>query len=116
MYNQEIMDANDIVVPEQPTWEQIAEIAEQVHTDDVAGICLRGRSGWRDLGFPLTTVVNTFGGTWWGIQRGRHARASPASNTLAFPNSKTSVDDALRKYRPLSPGKSPLIWHSTRAR
>ena len=29
------------------------------------GICLRGLPGWGELFAPLTTVVNTFGGTWF---------------------------------------------------
>ena len=65
MFNQAIMDANDIVVPPAPTWQEVADIAAQVDSDDVAGICLRGLAGWGDLGASLTTVVNTFGGTWW---------------------------------------------------
>ncbi len=65
MYNRAIMDAAGITVPDAPTWDEIAEIAEAVDTDDVAGICLRGLAGWGDLGASLTTVVNTFGGTWW---------------------------------------------------
>ena len=65
MFNQDIIDAAGITVPEQPTWEQIADIAAQIHSDDVAGICLNGVRGWDDLGAMLTTVVNTFGGTWW---------------------------------------------------
>jgi sorbitol/mannitol transport system substrate-binding protein len=31
----------------------------------MAGICLRGLPGWGDLGASFTTVLNTFGGTWW---------------------------------------------------
>jgi sorbitol/mannitol transport system substrate-binding protein len=29
------------------------------------GICLRGLAGWGELGAPLTSMVNTFGGTWF---------------------------------------------------
>jgi sorbitol/mannitol transport system substrate-binding protein len=29
------------------------------------GICLRGQPGWGEVIAPLTTVVNTFGGTWF---------------------------------------------------
>ena len=65
MFNQAIMDEAGITVPAAPTWEEIADIAEQVDSDEVAGICLRGLAGWGDLGASLTTVVNTFGGTWW---------------------------------------------------
>ena len=65
MFNQQIMDDNGIEMPAAPTWDEIADIARQVNTDDVAGICLRGLPGWGDFGASLTTVVNTFGGTWW---------------------------------------------------
>ena len=65
MFNRAIMDEAGITVPDAPTWEEIADIAAQVDSDDVAGICLRGLAGWGDLGASLTTVVNTFGGTWW---------------------------------------------------
>ncbi len=65
MYNKEIMDAAGITVPDAPSWDELAAIAREVDTDDVAGICLRGKPGWGDLGASLTTVVNTFGGTWW---------------------------------------------------
>ena len=65
MFNQQIMDDNGIDFPANPTWDQIDRIARQVHTDDVAGICLRTNTRWDELGFALTTVVNTFGGTWW---------------------------------------------------
>ena len=40
-------------------------IARKINTDDMAGICLRGKPGWGDLGASFTTVLNTFGGTWW---------------------------------------------------
>jgi sorbitol/mannitol transport system substrate-binding protein len=31
----------------------------------MSGICLRGQPGWGQVMAPLTTVVNTFGGTWF---------------------------------------------------
>ena len=65
MYNQQIIDDAGIEFPEAPTWQQVADIARQVDDDDTDGICLRGRPGWGDFGASLTTVVNTFGGTWW---------------------------------------------------
>ena len=65
MYNQQIMDDAGIAVPEEPTWDEIAQIARAVDTDEHAGICLRGLAGWGDFGASLNTVVNTFGGTWW---------------------------------------------------
>ena len=65
MYRQDVMDEAGIEMPTNPTWDEIAEIARQVDSDEMAGICLRGKPGWGELGATLTTVVNTFGGTWW---------------------------------------------------
>jgi sorbitol/mannitol transport system substrate-binding protein len=48
-----------------PTWDQVATLAKQLKTSDRAGICLRGKPGWGELFAPLTTVVNTFGGSWY---------------------------------------------------
>jgi sorbitol/mannitol transport system substrate-binding protein len=52
-------------MPEAPTWEEVASIAREINSPDMAGICLRGKPGWGDLGAAFTTVLNTFGGTWW---------------------------------------------------
>lgn len=65
MYNKEIFDAAGLTMPNNPTWQQVAEFAKQLKTDDQAGICLRGKPGWGDLFAPLTTVVQTFGGAWY---------------------------------------------------
>ncbi|MER5183832.1 sugar ABC transporter substrate-binding protein [Streptomyces sp. NPDC002896] len=67
MYNKDVMKAKGITVPEHPTWQQIADIAAKVDGAEpgMRGICLRGLAGWGELGAPLTSVVNTFGGTWF---------------------------------------------------
>ncbi|ALV37934.1 sugar ABC transporter substrate-binding protein [Streptomyces sp. CdTB01] len=67
MYNKDVMRAKGVTVPEHPTWQQIADIAAKVDGAEpgMRGICLRGLAGWGELGAPLTTVVNTFGGTWF---------------------------------------------------
>ncbi|KOU70002.1 sugar ABC transporter substrate-binding protein, partial [Streptomyces sp. MMG1533] len=67
MYNKSVMKAKGITVPEHPTWQQIADIAAKVDGAEpgMKGICLRGLAGWGELGAPLTSMVNTFGGTWF---------------------------------------------------
>jgi sorbitol/mannitol transport system substrate-binding protein len=52
-------------MPDAPTWDEVAEIARTIDTDEMAGICLRGKPSWGDLGAIFTTVVNTFGATYW---------------------------------------------------
>ncbi|WP_433528193.1 ABC transporter substrate-binding protein [Micromonospora sp. CA-263727] len=67
MYNKELFAAKGITMPERPTWQQVAQFAAQLDDKSagVSGICLRGLPGWGELFAPLTTVVNTFGGTWF---------------------------------------------------
>jgi sorbitol/mannitol transport system substrate-binding protein len=70
MYNKRLFDEAGLTMPEQPTWEQIAEFACQLHDPDngVYGIALRGKPGWGDNMGPITTVVNTFGGQWFDAE------------------------------------------------
>jgi sorbitol/mannitol transport system substrate-binding protein len=65
MYRKDILAAAGVTMPARPTWDQVAAIARKVNTPNMAGICLRGKPGWGDLGASFTTVLNTFGGTWW---------------------------------------------------
>lgn len=67
MYNKAMFDAAGLEMPEQPTWEQIAEFACQLHDPDNGqyGIVLRGLPGWGQGMAPMTTVANTFGARWF---------------------------------------------------
>jgi sorbitol/mannitol transport system substrate-binding protein len=65
MYRKDVLEAAGLEMPAAPTWEEVATIAKAVDTPEMAGICLRGKPGWGDLGASFTTVLNTFGGTWW---------------------------------------------------
>ncbi len=67
MYRKDVMEAKAITVPPKPTWQEVAGIAAKVDgaQPGMKGICLRGQPGWGQIFAPLTTVVNTFGGTWF---------------------------------------------------
>ena len=67
MYRTDVLAAAGIEMPANPTWQEVADIAAQVDGAEpgMAGICLRGQPGWGQVFAPLTTVVNTFGGTWF---------------------------------------------------
>ncbi|MFC8102115.1 ABC transporter substrate-binding protein [Streptomyces sp. NPDC057363] len=67
MYRKDIFEKEGLTMPEHPTWTQVAELAAELDgaEPDMKGICLRGLPGWGELMAPLTTVVNTFGGTWF---------------------------------------------------
>jgi polyol transport system substrate-binding protein len=68
MYRKDVLDKAGVKMPEHPTWDQVAAAARKVNSSDMAGICLRGKPGWGDLGAAFTTVLNTFGGTWWSAK------------------------------------------------
>jgi sorbitol/mannitol transport system substrate-binding protein len=65
MYRKDVLKSKGVTMPARPTWAQVATIARKVNSSSMAGICLRGKPGWGDLGASFTTVLNTFGGTWW---------------------------------------------------
>ncbi|MFJ3819581.1 ABC transporter substrate-binding protein [Streptomyces nodosus] len=67
MYRKDVFAEKHLTMPEHPTWQQVAELAAEVDGAEpgMRGICLRGLPGWGEVMAPLTTVVNTFGGTWF---------------------------------------------------
>jgi sorbitol/mannitol transport system substrate-binding protein len=67
MYRKDVFSKLGITVPGHPTWNEVAQWAAKVDRSQsgMKGICLRGLAGWGDNLAPLTTVVNTMGGTWF---------------------------------------------------
>jgi sorbitol/mannitol transport system substrate-binding protein len=94
MYRKDIMKAKGITMPERPTWKEVADIAAKVDgtKPGMKGICLRGLPGWGEMFAPMTTVVNTFGGTWftkdWQAQ----------VNSPEFTEAVTFYVDLVRKH------------------
>ncbi|GHE10006.1 ABC transporter substrate-binding protein [Streptomyces alanosinicus] len=67
MYRKDVFAAKGLAMPAHPTWQQVADLAAKADgaQPGMKGICLRGLPGWGEMTAPLTTVVNTFGGTWF---------------------------------------------------
>lgn len=67
MYRKDVFAAKGLTMPANPTWEQVADLAAKADgaQPGMKGICLRGQPGWGEVIAPLTTVVNTMGGTWF---------------------------------------------------
>ncbi|MGV9759747.1 ABC transporter substrate-binding protein [Streptomyces tricolor] len=67
MYRKDVFAEKGLTMPARPTWQQVADLAAKADgaRPGMRGICLRGLPGWGELMAPLTTVVNTFGGTWF---------------------------------------------------
>lgn len=67
MYRKDVFAEKGLTMPAHPTWTQVADLAAKADGAEsgMKGICLRGLPGWGEIMAPLTTVVNTFGGTWF---------------------------------------------------
>jgi sorbitol/mannitol transport system substrate-binding protein len=87
MYRKDVLAAKGVTMPAKPTWDQVAAIARKVNSSSMAGICLRGKPGWGDLGASFTTVLNTFGGTWWSST----ADGKPAKAQVDQPAFKSAL-------------------------
>jgi sorbitol/mannitol transport system substrate-binding protein len=88
MYRKDVLQAKGLTMPAAPTWPEVAAIARKVNSPSMAGICLRGKPGWGDLGAAFTTVLNTFGGTWWSST----PDGKPAAAQVDKPEFKTALD------------------------
>src|SRR5690348_2127038 len=88
MYRKDVLAKAGVSMPLHPTWTQVADIARKINTSSMAGICLRGKPGWGDLGASFTTVLNTFGGTWWSAT----PDGKPAAAEVDQPAFKTALD------------------------
>ncbi len=74
MYRKDLLAKAGLSMPAKPTWDEVAAIAEKLNDPaaGVAGICLRGKTGWGENLAPLDTVVNTFGGQWFDTNWNAH--------------------------------------------
>ncbi|SMG59721.1 ABC transporter substrate-binding protein [Paraburkholderia susongensis] len=66
-YRKDLFAAKGLKMPDQPTYDQIAEFAGKLNdpAHGLYGICLRGKAGWGENMGYVTTLVNTFGGRWF---------------------------------------------------
>lgn len=100
MYRADLMQKAGISMPDHPTWDQVADAAMKIHDADngVYGICLRGKPGWGDNMAFITTLANSFGAQWFGMDW------KPQLNSAAWQNAVTFYVDLLTQYGP--PGSS----------
>lgn len=95
-YRRDLFRAADLVMPAQPTYTDIRRLAARLHdpAKGIYGICLRGRPGWGENVPVLTTMVNTFGGRWFGPQW------QPEIDSAPWREAASLYLDLLRRYGP----------------
>jgi sorbitol/mannitol transport system substrate-binding protein len=86
MYRKDVFQQKGVTMPDNPTWQQVADLAAKVdHAQPgMRGICLRGQVGWGQVFAPLTTVVNAFGGTWYNQNWQAQVNAAPFKKAVEF--------------------------------
>ncbi len=74
MYRKDMLSAAGLTMPANPTWDQVAAMADKLtnRSKGISGICLRGLTGWGDNLAAFDTVVNTFGGQWFDTNWNAH--------------------------------------------
>ena len=94
MYRADLAKAAGVTIPLKPTWAQVAAAAAKMNDKKkgIAGICLRGLPGWGEQFAPLTTVVNTYGGTWFTKDWKAQVNSKPFVDAVSF------YVDLLKKY------------------
>ena len=86
MYRKDVLESKNVEMPKNPTWQEVADIAAKVDNAQpgMRGICLRGQPGWGQIFAPLTTVVNTFGGTWFTEDWQAQVDSEPFTKAVQF--------------------------------
>jgi len=94
MYRKDVFKKKGLTMPENPTWDQVADLAAKVDGAEprMKGICLRGQPGWGQVFAPLNTVVNTFGGQWFDMSW------NPTLTAPAFQEAVQFYVDLLQKH------------------
>jgi sorbitol/mannitol transport system substrate-binding protein len=95
-YRKDLFAKAGLTMPEQPSYDQIAEFAAKLtdKASDTYGICLRGKPGWGENMAYVSTLVNTFGGSWFDMKWQPQLTSEPWKKAL------TLYVDLMKKYGP----------------
>eukprot|EP01013_Petalomonas_cantuscygni_P041321 TRINITY_DN73878_c0_g1_i1.p2 TRINITY_DN73878_c0_g1~~TRINITY_DN73878_c0_g1_i1.p2 ORF type:complete len:445 (-),score=138.52 TRINITY_DN73878_c0_g1_i1:15-1349(-) len=96
LYRTDLFEKAGLEMPEQPTWDFIAEAAEKITDQDagVYGLCLRGKPGWgENMGF-LGNMARSFGANYFD------ADWQPQFEGEGWTKAITLYVDLMNKYGP----------------
>jgi len=107
-YRKDLFEKAGLTMPDKPTFDDIALFAEKLHDPEngVYGICLRGKPGWGENSFLLSTFVNAFGGAWFDMKWEPLLTSQPWHDMLNW------YLDVMNKYGP--PGASSNGYNENR--
>src|SRR6266508_2741655 len=93
-YNKKLFADAGLKVPLRPAWTHGKSLAAELDKPSANryGICLRALPGWGEFGAPLTTVINTFGGSWFNMKWEPQLTSPATTKAVKF------YVDLVRKY------------------
>jgi sorbitol/mannitol transport system substrate-binding protein len=96
MYRKDLFEQKGLKMPDQPTYDDIAKLAEALNdkAGNLYGIALRGQPGWGENMATVDTMANTFGGTWFDMDW------KPTLDTPEWKNALTAYVNLVQKYGP----------------
>ncbi|GIP17658.1 sugar ABC transporter substrate-binding protein [Paenibacillus montaniterrae] len=85
-YNKEIFEAKNLTMPENPTWEQVYELAVQAQdkAQGIAGIALRGLPGSGQNMFIFSSIANAFGAQYYDVDWNATFNTPEMKNAIEF--------------------------------
>ncbi|MEM1160248.1 MAG: sugar ABC transporter substrate-binding protein [Pseudomonadota bacterium] len=86
MYRSDLMDKAGMEMPDAPTWDFIRQAAAAMtdRSNQINGICLRGKAGWGEGGAFITAMSNSFGARWFDEDWNAQFDTKPWKDTLEF--------------------------------
>ncbi|MFJ2426531.1 ABC transporter substrate-binding protein [Pseudomonas sp. NPDC087804] len=95
-YRTDLFKDAGLIMPERPTWEEIAGFAEKLTNKDKEqyGICLRGKAGWGENMALISTVANAYGARWFD------EKWQPEFNGPEWKNALNFYVDTMKKSGP----------------
>jgi sorbitol/mannitol transport system substrate-binding protein len=101
-YRKDVLDKANLVMPAQPSYQQIAALAAKLHQPKAGlyGICLRGKPGWGENMALISSMLHAHGGRWFD-ERWQVELTTPVwQQVVGF------YADLLGKYGPPNPERN----------
>ena len=105
MYRTDLFEKAGLEMPAAPTWGFIKKAAAAItdKSNEIYGICLRGKPGWGENMAYLTAMANSYGARWfdedWRPQFDSEAWASTLNDYLMLLNDYGPPDAAMNGYK-----------------
>ncbi len=85
-YRKDLFKAAGLTMPAQPTYAEVRKFADKLNdpAKGIYGVCLRGLPGWGENMAYLSTLVNTFGGSWFNMKWQPQLNTAPWEKAISF--------------------------------